>query len=160
MNVRPIEPSDAAGYESILARTSPQDRYCRFFHVVDHFSPAEVDRFVNLHSDMIGFIATEEDGAALGTVHGFLSNGDSAEFAIVVAQDARRRGVGKALFARLISELRARGYRHLIGYALAENHALANLAKAVGMHSPGVEATVRTWSLDDAAVSAADLTRG
>lgn len=152
MNVRPIQPDDAANYESILSRTTPQDRYCRFFHVVDHFSPAEVDRFVNLDADMLGYIAIAPDGTALGTVHAFLTDGDTAEFAIVVAQDARRRGVGKALFRRLIPELRARGYRQLLGYALAENYALANLAKAVGMQSPGVEATVRTWSLEDAVV--------
>jgi len=152
MNVRPIQPSDTALYESILERTTSEDRYCRFFHVVDHFSEDEVHRFVDVGPDMIGFIAIGENGSSLGAAHASLLDAQTAELAIVVARDARRRGVGKALFGRLILELQARGYRHLVAYALAENHALTNLAKAVGMHSQGVEASVRTWSLDDAVV--------
>jgi len=68
ISVRPIRPSDEAAYRNILERTTDEDRYCRFFHVVDHFDPAELHRYVEERSDTIGFIALD-DGVPLGSVH-------------------------------------------------------------------------------------------
>ena len=107
MQIRPIKPTDTEHYRSILERTSLEDRYCRFFHAVDHFDPAEISRFVELPPDAVGFIA-EENGRALGVVHAFMVERDTAELAIIVAADARRRGVGFALTSRVITALRAR----------------------------------------------------
>jgi len=44
--VRSIVPSDEDAYRAILEDTSAEDRYCRFFHLVDHFDPDEAQRFV------------------------------------------------------------------------------------------------------------------
>ena len=71
MHIRPIKPTDTEHYRSILERTSPEDRSCRFFHAVDHFDQAEIRRFVELPPDAVGFIA-EENGRALGVVHAFM----------------------------------------------------------------------------------------
>jgi RimJ/RimL family protein N-acetyltransferase len=77
---------------------------------------------------------------------------DTAEFAIVVAADARRRGVGLALTTRVILALRARGCPRLIAYALPANVPFARLARAAGLRSNGalVDAVIWSWK-DDAA---------
>jgi len=147
MQIRPIEPTDEKLYRSILERTSEEDRYCRFFHAVDHFDPREIRQYVAPGPNMFGFIAIQ-DNRSLGASHACLLEPDSAELAIVVASDARRRGVGTALFARIVSELRARGRHRLIACALSENHALANLARKVGM-KPETHGLVIVWSLTD-----------
>ena len=102
--------------------------------------------------DTIGYIAVEGEGA-LGAAHAFLLPDETAELAIVVANDARCRGVGTALFSRLIGELRARGYRRVTAYALESNHALAKLAQRVGMHSSGLNWGVIAWALEDDAAA-------
>ena len=65
MLVRSIEPSDEEAYRAILESTSAEDRYCRFFHLVDHFDPDEVHRFVETRPDMIGMIALGGGSAPL-----------------------------------------------------------------------------------------------
>ena len=78
MIVRAIAPSDEEAYRSILERTSPEDRYCRFFHRVDHFDPEAVHRFVEDRDDMFGMIA-EEDGSGLGAAHAAIPAPPSSE---------------------------------------------------------------------------------
>ncbi len=88
-----IEPTDEDAYRAILETTSAEDRYCRFFHLVDHFDPEEVHRFVETRPDMIGVIAHDGD-VPLGAAHAALLDDESAELAIVVSRDraaARRR---------------------------------------------------------------------
>jgi GNAT superfamily N-acetyltransferase len=147
MHVRAMAPTDGENYRSILERTSDEDRYCRFFHVVDHFDPEFVEQYVVARPDILGFIA-EEDGKPLGAAHAVGIDERSAELAIIVAQDARRRGVARALLTRLIAELPAHGYKELIAYALRENRAFSGLAKTVGMNpDPIDDARVTTWRL-------------
>src|ERR1035441_9538425 len=73
VRIRAIVPSDADNYRSILQRTSAEDRYCRFFHVVDHFDDAAVDSYVKASPDTIGLIA-EKHGQPLGVAHALLQN--------------------------------------------------------------------------------------
>lgn len=153
MTVRPIRPSDEAAYRSILERTTDEDRYCRFFHVVDHFDPAELHRYVEDRSDTIGFIA-EEDGIALGSAHAVALDERSAELAIVVAHDARRRGVGLALVRALVAEMRRRGSQGLYAISLSSNSAFAKLAEAAGFAHESTEGGTLTWRLADLEVPA------
>jgi GNAT superfamily N-acetyltransferase len=131
VRVRAIVPSDADNYRDILQRTSAEDRYCRFFHTVDHFGGA-VERYVEARTDTIGLIA-EKHGRPLGVAHAFFINEGCAEIAIVVARDARYLGVGRRLFDRLIAALQQRECTSIIAYALTQNGAVSNLARSVGM---------------------------
>lgn len=146
MLVRSIEPSDEDAYRAILETTSAEDRYCRFFHLVDHFDPAEVHRFVETRDDMLGTIAFDGD-EPLGAAHAVLLDAESAELAIVVAAGARHRGVGAALLDALIARLRARGYRKLIACAMRENHPFDRLAKRAGFHVETADGATLRWAL-------------
>jgi GNAT superfamily N-acetyltransferase len=146
MLVRPIEPSDEAAYRAILEATSLEDRYCRFFHFVDHFDPEEVHRFVETRSDMIGVIALEGD-VPMGAAHAAFLDADTAELAIVVAHDARHLGVGTACLDALIVGLKARGFRRLIACALRENSPFEHLAKHAGFHIEKAEGAALRWVL-------------
>jgi GNAT superfamily N-acetyltransferase len=174
MKIRHITPADEAAYRSILERTSEQDRYYRFFRAVDILDPAEVHRFVESRPDMAGFIAEESDmlgfiaekagisgfmadqaglaGAStpLGAAHAALLPDGSAELAIVVSEEARRRGVGKALLEALIIYLQTIGCRRIIAHSLQENIGFAHLAASVGLHIEHAEGSDVRWSLEAA----------
>lgn len=147
MIVRPIAPTDEAAYRDILDRTTDEDRYCRFFHVVDHFDPAEVHRYVEARADTIGFIAIDEDGTALGSAHAVAIDGAATELAIVVAHDARRRGIGRALVGAVVDEVRRIGTHDLVALSLAQNHAFAKLARAFGFTLESRDALTLNWRL-------------
>ncbi len=156
MVVRSIAPSDEDSYRAILEATSAEDRYCRFFHVVDHFDSHEVHRFVETRPDMIGVIA-HEDVVPMGAAHAALLDDESAELAIVVSRDARHLGVGTALLDALIAQLKERGFRRLIACALRENHPFEKLARHAGFHVEQSEGPALRWVLpltaDEEAVS-------
>ena len=145
--VRALRPSDGDNYRSILERTSSEDRYCRFFHAVDHFDPDFIDEYVVKRPGVFGYIAL--DGyRPLGTAHAVAIDDRSAELAILVAADSRRQGVASVLVERLVEELRRAGHRWLVAYALRENSPFARLAKSIGMTPDAVaEGSVSTWRL-------------
>jgi GNAT superfamily N-acetyltransferase len=112
---------------------------------VNHFDDAEIERYVEPRPDMIGLIA-EGPRQPLGVAHAFLLDASQAEIAVVVANDARRHGIGRLLFDQLIGALQKRGSSSAIGYALTENNAFSRLAQSVGMR-PRADGPVTTWSL-------------
>jgi GNAT superfamily N-acetyltransferase len=155
VSVRPIIPSDADNYRDILQRMSVEDRYCRFFHVVDHFDDNAIDRYVKARPDAIGLIA-EQHGRPLGVAHAFFIDEGHAEIAMVVANDARHLGVGQLLFDRLISALQHRRCTSVIAYALARNVAVTNLARSVGMQPESCDGGIVTWTLSPAEIPPAE----
>src|SRR5450631_2632786 len=158
VNVRAIVPSDAESYRDVLRRMSVEDRYCRFFHTVDHFDDEAIERYVEARPDTIGLIA-EKHGRPFGAAHAFFIDEGLAEIAIVVASDARHRGVGRRLFDRLIAALQQRRCMYIIGYALAQNGALSNLARSVGMRPVSSANGIVTWTLSPAGIPPGDRTR-
>jgi GNAT superfamily N-acetyltransferase len=147
MNVRLILPSDEAAYRSIIERTSDDDRYDRFFHLVDALDPVGIHRFVERRPDMVGTIAFE-NGVALGAAHAALANDRSAELAVIVARDGRRRGVGRELVATLMGELEDRGYMRFVARSLHGNQGFARLARSVRLEAKQVEGSTVLWSRD------------
>lgn len=75
-------------------------------------------------------VAPEILGEARIMVH---PNGGSAEFAILVRSDVKRRGQGRALIDKLVGYCRARGKRSLSGQIDAGNDAMIALARRCGM---------------------------
>jgi GNAT superfamily N-acetyltransferase len=148
MLVRAIEPNDEAAYRSILERTSAEDRYFRFFHAVDALDPGDTHHMMEERADMFGVIAYDR-GVPLGVAHAALRDDDrTAELAIMVAEDARGRGVGRDLLVTLMNRLEARGYTRFVAESMHENHGFSALAKSAGLHVEGHEASSLFWRRD------------
>ncbi len=146
MLVRAIAPSDEEAYRTILETTTAEDRYCRFFHLVDHFDSEEVHRFVEARDDTIGVIAF--DGAVpLGAAHAVLLDADSAELAIVVARGTRHIGVGTALLEALIGRSKERGLKRMVAFALRDNHPFERLARHAGFRVDEADGAALHWVL-------------
>jgi GNAT superfamily N-acetyltransferase len=146
MLLRSIAPSDEDAYRTILESTTAEDRYCRFFHMVDHFDPDEVKRFVEDRADTLGVIAFDNT-VPLGAAHAVLLDDESAELAIVVARGTRHAGVGTALLDELIERVKERGLRRLVACALRENHPFVHLARRAGFHVDEADGATQHWVL-------------
>jgi L-amino acid N-acyltransferase YncA len=59
------------------------------------------------------------------------------EFSVYIHRDARGRGVGRALLARLIDEARARGYWKLLSRVFPANTASRRLCRSLGFREVG-----------------------
>jgi acetyltransferase len=55
-----------------------------------------------------------------------------AEFAIAVADEFQRRGLGTQLVSRLLAYAAAKGVRRLFGEVLVDNHGMLALARRLG----------------------------
>jgi GNAT superfamily N-acetyltransferase len=134
--VRPVDPADrellAAGFE----RLGEQSRYQRFFRVVDHLTDDELDFFTDVDHDAheaIGAL-TEDGERGLGIARYIRLGPDApkAEVAIVVADDAQGRGLGRVLMEDLAERARAHGITRFIAQTGSENRPFRRLMERLG----------------------------
>jgi acetyltransferase len=60
------------------------------------------------------------------------ADGETAEFALVVADEWQGRGLGRILLQRLREEARKAGYKALYGNIMEANHEMLDLAQRLG----------------------------
>ena len=117
---------------------SEQSRYFRFMETLQELSPEMLVRFTQIDYDReMAFVAVTDDGEGneleLGVTRYALGpDGDTGEFAVVVADDWRRRGLGARLVTILMQTARARGLRALEGEVLSANSGMLGLARNLG----------------------------
>ncbi len=151
MVLRPIKPEDAGAYARFIAATQAPDFRLRFFTLVRSLPARDLARHtqIDYHREM-AFVATTPDGPDAGEIAGEVRafvypGGTTAEFAILVRSDLKRRGLGRALLAKTIDYCRASGLAELIGQILPENDAMIALARRCGMQveiAPGASVAV------------------
>jgi acetyltransferase len=137
VTVRPIRPEDAEMEQAFVRGLSPESRYFRFMDTLRELTPAMLVRFTQIDYDReMAFVATvprEGSEAEIGVCR-YVANpdGESCEFALVIADDWHRKGLGRRLMGQLIDVARARGLRSMIGHVLAENRAMLQLCQGLG----------------------------
>jgi phosphinothricin acetyltransferase len=95
------------------------------------------------HRDRFPWIVADEGGSAIGyakagTWRDRAAYQWTAEVGLYVAEPARGRGLGRALYAALFDELARRGFRSAIAAMTVPNDASAALHRAFGFVSVGV----------------------
>jgi len=135
--LRPIRPEDASIERAFVENLSTQSRQYRFMNALRELTPMMLARFTQIDYDReMAFIATVEDQGVereIGVVR-YITNpdGESCEFALVVADEWQRRGLGRRMMTLLIEVARARGLREMIGHVLAENRGMLGLSESLG----------------------------
>jgi acetyltransferase len=137
VTLRPIRPEDAQLEQAFVKRLSSESRYFRFMDTLRELTPLMLVRFTQIDYDReMAFVATVPEGGAETevAVARYVANpdGESCEFALVVADDWQGRGLGRRLMEQLIAVARARGLRSMIGHVLAENRGMLALARKLG----------------------------
>jgi acetyltransferase len=137
VTIRPIRPEDAAIEQTFVRKLSPQSRYFRFMDTIRELTPSMLARFTQIDYDReMALIATVEDeGREVEVaVCRYVSHpdGETCEYAIVVADEWQHRGLGRRMLRLLIDVARSRGLRTMLGYVLAGNAGMLSLARSLG----------------------------
>lgn len=150
VTLRPIRPEDATIEQDFVKGLSDESRYFRFMNTLRELTPMMLARFTQIDYDReMAFIAVIEEGAReveIGVVR-YITNpdGETCEFALVVADAWHRHGLGRRLMELLIEVARARGLKAMLGHILANNRRMLELCADTGFvisESPG-EPTLR-----------------
>lgn len=128
--VRRLWPGDLDRVRAHLRRLDPDSRRARFTGAVS-------DAFLDIHAERSllsgGLVLGYRAGDAVRGVAELQRIDDGrAEAAFSVEAGHRRRGVGHALFRRVLLAARNRGYRTLHLRCLPHNHAMQALARRHG----------------------------
>jgi acetyltransferase len=140
--IRPIRPEDADLVQEFVRGLSEQTRYYRYMQPLKELSPQMLVRFTHIDYDrefaLIGMSEHEGKEAVVGISRYFSRpGGESCEFAIVVSDRWRNRGIGGRLMRSLMANARRRGFRIMEGEVLAVNTRMLALMKSLGFRSKG-----------------------
>jgi GNAT superfamily N-acetyltransferase len=134
--VRPVDAGDRHLVEEGFQRLSERSRYQRFFRVMERLRDEELDFFVNVdHDEHEAVGALAEDGSTgLGIARyiRLAPHSPAAEVAIVVADDAQGKGVGRVLMEALAERARSNGVRRFVAQTGAGNRPFRRLIERLG----------------------------
>jgi acetyltransferase len=136
--LRAIRPDDAAAYSTFIARIDEADLRLRFARPLNGWSERSIARYTNLDFDRdVAFVAVRLSepgrGEIVGEVRTFgYPDAATAEFAIIVRSDMKRRGLGRSLMEHVIRHATVNGLE-LIGQIATHNVAMIRLAERSGM---------------------------
>jgi RimJ/RimL family protein N-acetyltransferase len=136
IEIRPIRPEDRDALAEGIRRLSPESRYRRFFAPIAGLTDAQLTYLTEIdHHDHEALVAVEPGTERGIGVARFVRSDDDpelAEFAVAVADDWHRRGVGSELLNRLADRAREEGIRRFSGSILEENRPMLQLADELG----------------------------
>lgn len=134
ITIRPIRPEDAEIEQAFVRGLSDESRYFRFMYSVQELTPDMLVRFTQIdYSREMALIAVtvEQDREIELGVARFAINpdGESCEFALVIADSMQGKGLGQKLMVALMDAARGKGLKIMSGEVLKNN---ANMLKLMG----------------------------
>jgi acetyltransferase len=140
ITIRPIRPEDAELVQSFVRGLSDESKYFRFMNSMQELTETMLVRFTQIdYSREMALIAvTDGRGKEIEVgVARFAINpdGDSCEFALVVADDFHGKGLGQKLMVALMEAAREKGLNSIEGEVLSNNHNMIKLMTRMGFAS-------------------------
>jgi acetyltransferase len=151
ITIRPIRPEDAFLEKNFFQRLSERTKYFRFMQALQELTPEMIVRFTQIDYDReMAFVAVTNEAnmpSELG-VGRYLMNpdGNSVEFALVVADDCHCLGIGTRIMKTLMQTAKFKGISFFEGEILAVNEPMLSLVKKLGFSIeaiPGENEVVR-----------------
>ncbi|MDE2310615.1 MAG: bifunctional acetate--CoA ligase family protein/GNAT family N-acetyltransferase [Betaproteobacteria bacterium] len=137
ITIRPIRPEDAELEQEFVHNLSEESRYFRFLYSVQELTPAMVVRFTQIdYSREMALIAvTQVDGkeVELGVTRFSINpDGESCEFAIVIADNMRGKGLGQKLINSLMDAAHSKGLKIMEGEVISSNSSMLKFMARIG----------------------------
>jgi len=135
--IRPIRPEDAQMEQVFVRGLSEQTKYFRFMQAIKELTPEMLVRFTQIDYDremaLIGVVQQEDGDVQVGVARYMARpGGEACEFAIVVSDHWRDRGIGARLMRSLMQNARSRGFRIMDGEVLTANTRMLALVQSLG----------------------------
>ena len=126
----------------------------RFMQHLPELPPAMLERFTRLdYEKELALVALHPSSGEFIAVARYAPRpegataGKTAEFALAVADEWQRKGLGRALLERLCKAARDAGYEALYGYVLVDNLEMLGLAEKLGFRVVGRDLNELTLSV-------------
>jgi acetyltransferase len=138
--VRPIRPEDATIEREFVDDLSAESKYFRFMNHMDKISSLLLARFTQIDYDremaLVVILGEHTAEASMIGVARYICHPDrrTCEFALTVADDWQKKGIGHRLMERLIAIAQERGVEVMEGDVLAQNSKMLRLCKSLGFH--------------------------
>jgi acetyltransferase len=137
VTVRPIRPEDAGIEQTFVRGLSAESKYFRFMHALAELTPEMLVRFTQIDYDRemaLLAVAGPEGNETEIAVARYTTNpdGETCEFALVVADAWHHQGIGSRLMLRLIEIAGRRGLSTMEGEVLADNTRMLGLVRELG----------------------------
>ena len=135
--IRPIRPEDAEIEQAFVHDLSAESRYFRFMHTVQDLTPEMLVRFtqIDYHREMALIAVIIDNGREkeIGVTRFAINpDGESCEFALVVADNMGGKGLGRKLTSALMDAARAKGLKRMEGEVLSNNERMLRLMRRLG----------------------------
>lgn len=143
--IRPILPSDASLYATLLQKTSPEDIRLRFFGQTK-LSEAAIIRMTHLDYEReMAFVAILTDTGELAGVSRLAIDMDRewGDFGLLVRSDLQRMGLGSTLLKQIIAYARSEELTEIRGCVSADNDRMLSLCRRLGFESASAEHDAR-----------------
>lgn len=149
--LRPVLPQDDVSEQAFVAALSVASRRNRFHGAVNGLSTARAEAMTNIdYQSHMGFVVTVMEGDTERVIadarYVMNDDGDSAEFAVVVADAWHGLGLGRRLISALCKCAHRTGARWLYGQVLAGNRDMLVLMQRCGFSAvphPGDDGLVK-----------------
>ena len=153
VTIRPIRPEDAGIEQAFVRKLSDESRYNRFMDSLRELSPKMLSHFTEVDYDRhMALIAVNERGGTetqVGVARYVIDDeGAACEFAIAIADDWQRKGLGTLLMQALMGAARAAGVRVMYGDVLASNQRMLHLTARLGFQARFEEADARQMRVE------------
>jgi GNAT superfamily N-acetyltransferase len=134
--IRPIRPSDKELLKQGLERLSPESRYRRFFHQIDHLSDSDLRYLTEVdgenHVAYLVLLADTGEGVGVARWVRLPDERDVAEGAVTVLDEFQNMGVGKTLLYVLAREAIERNVRAFRAWVVGENAPMLAVLRGFG----------------------------
>ncbi|KXW56697.1 GNAT family N-acetyltransferase [Ferrovum sp. PN-J185] len=155
IHIRPIRPEDAEMEQEFVKNLSEDSRYFRFLDALKELPRSLLVRFTQLdYATEMALIATttiDNQEKQLGVAR-YTTNpdGESCEFALVIADQYQGQGLGTTLMNELILCAQSRGLYFMTGEVLGNNTGMLHLMHTLGFTSTIApdEPSLRVVTLD------------
>jgi len=137
--IRPIRPEDSDREADFVRALSPETRYLRFMSTIKELPGPLLARLTQIDYDReMALVAITGDGDSeeqIGVCRYVVNpDGESCEFAIVIADAWQRQGLARTMMNLLIEAARERGLKVMEGVFLANNERMLRFVQSLGFH--------------------------
>jgi len=136
VTVRPIRPEDAEIEQAFIRNLSEESRYFRFMNSIQELSEEMLIRFtqIDYFREMALIAVSKENKETVLGITRYTINidGESCEFALVVADNIRGKGLGYKLMVTLMDIAKSKGLKMLVGEVLKNNGSMLKLMTRLG----------------------------